>query len=83
MYPYSFIPCPITLLEISSTRLNSNGIFSFFFYFYRNTSNCFTLEYELLVEVNILIMFRKYVGEGTGTPLQYSCLENPMDGGAW
>ena len=24
-----------------------------------------------------------YVGEGNGTPLQYSCLENPMDGGAW
>ena len=23
------------------------------------------------------------VGEGKGTPLQYSCLENPMDGGAW
>ena len=23
------------------------------------------------------------VGEGDGTPLQYSCLENPMDGGAW
>ena len=23
------------------------------------------------------------VGEGNGTPLQYSCLENPMDGGAW
>jgi len=22
-------------------------------------------------------------GEGHGTPLQYSCLENPMDGGAW
>ena len=21
--------------------------------------------------------------EGNGTPLQYSCLENPMDGGAW
>ena len=27
---------------------------------------------------NILLM-----GEGNGTPLQYSCLENPMDGGAW
>ena len=26
-------------------------------------------------------MFR--TGEGYGTPLQYSCLENPMDGGAW
>ena len=22
-------------------------------------------------------------GEGTGNPLQYSCLENPMDGEAW
>ena len=22
-------------------------------------------------------------GEGSGTPLQYSCLENPIDGGAW
>ena len=22
-------------------------------------------------------------GEGNGTPLQYSCLENPMEGGAW
>ena len=25
----------------------------------------------------------KSIGEGNGTPLQYSCLENPMDGGAW
>ena len=24
-----------------------------------------------------------HIGEGNGTPLQYSCLENPMDGGAW
>ena len=23
------------------------------------------------------------IGEGSGTRLQYSCLENPMDGGAW
>ena len=22
-------------------------------------------------------------GQGNGTPLQYSCLENPMDGGTW
>ena len=26
---------------------------------------------------------RQYIREGNGTPLQYSCLENPMDGGAW
>ena len=24
-----------------------------------------------------------FTGEGNGTPLQYSCLENPMDQGAW
>ena len=24
-----------------------------------------------------------YLGEGNGTPLQYSCLENPMDRGPW
>ena len=23
------------------------------------------------------------LGEGSGTPLRYSCLENPRDGGAW
>ena len=27
----------------------------------------------------IILLF----GEGNGNPLQYSCLENPMDGGAW
>ena len=27
--------------------------------------------------------FIQWGGEGNGTPLQYSCLENPMDGGAW
>ena len=26
---------------------------------------------------------KEWVREGNGTPLQYSCLENPMDGGAW
>ena len=26
---------------------------------------------------------RKSLGEGNGNPLQYSCLENPMDRGAW
>ena len=30
-----------------------------------------------------LLMAALGFGEGNGTPLQYSCLENPMDGGAW
>ena len=29
------------------------------------------------------VLSRLVHGEGNGTPLQYSCLENPMDGGAW
>ena len=29
------------------------------------------------------LSLRGYVGEGNGTPLQDSCLENPMNGGAW
>ena len=34
---------------------------------------------------NVYIYWLLYIhtGEGSGTPLQYSCLENPMDGGAW
>ena len=30
-----------------------------------------------------MITGQKTKGEGNGTPLQYSCLENPMDGGTW
>ena len=35
---------------------------------------------ELLL---ILLDCSLIVGEGNGTQLQHSCLENPMDGGAW
>ena len=31
----------------------------------------------------ILNGFSQHFGEGNGNPLQYSCLENPMDGEAW
>ena len=31
--------------------------------------------------VNIILYYQ--IREGNGTPLQCSCLENPMDGGAW
>ena len=29
------------------------------------------------------MMLHTQIGEGNGNPLQYSCLESPMDGGAW
>ena len=31
----------------------------------------------------LLVSASGVYGEGDGTPLQYSCLENPMDGRAW
>ena len=31
----------------------------------------------------VFVSSSKTDGEGNSTPLQYSCLENPMDGGAW
>ena len=31
----------------------------------------------------VLTVLNVFCGEGDGTPLQYSCLESPMDGGAW
>ena len=36
-----------------------------------------------LVSVLLLGSYNGRTGEGNGTPLQYSCLENLMDGGAW
>ena len=40
----------------------------------------FGFSFEL---VGGLMMHATELGEGNGSPLQYSCLENPMYGGAW
>ena len=34
-------------------------------------------------QILLMIALSALYGEGNGTPLQYSCLENPMDVGAW
>ena len=34
-------------------------------------------------DLGLIRGLRRFPGEGNGNPLQYSCLENPMDGGAW
>ena len=31
----------------------------------------------------MITSYSRYIGKCNGTPLQYSCLENPMGGGAW
>ena len=34
-------------------------------------------------ELGSILGLGRSPGEGNGNPLQYSCLENPMDGGTW
>ena len=72
--------------------LNSEFIFNFWDFLPQEV----VLLLERLLKVNsfvfclhfhILIFelsnISNFIGKGNGTPLQYSCLENPMDGGAW
>ena len=37
----------------------------------------------LLLGRKVMTNLDRIVREGDGTPIQYSCLENPMDRGAW
>ena len=62
-----------------------------------NPVYCFNFIIKIIILSNHKIMRQfsvckqlhkfKYIyslrGEGNGAPLQYSCLENPKDGGAW
>ena len=54
---------------------------------YSNSSKewilCSSIHLSVILVGWILWLVIIFSGEGNGTPLQYSCLENPMDGGAW
>ena len=41
------------------------------------------ITFKLTTSTGLGRQLTAWAGEGSGTPLQYSCLENPMDGGAW
>ena len=57
----------------------------------KNNSLSLSLSLMTLAAIQPFIIYKNVdflwlhliIGEGNGTPLQYSCLENPMDGGAW
>ena len=54
---------------------------------YMTTGKTIALTRQTFVGKVMSLLFnmlsRLVIGEGNGTPLQYSCLENPMDGRAW
>ena len=56
-------------------------------YPYMTTGKTIALTRWTIVVKGMSLLFnmlsRLVIGEGNGNPLQYSCLENPMDRGAW
>ena len=43
----------------------------------------YSLTPSLLDKSFYIVFYTDHFREGNGNPLQYSCLENPLDGGAW
>ena len=82
--------------KYSNSLLNFTLGYKMFLY-YRVVRIFVCFEYKLLIRymickyclwfcgLSVYFLLFQYcsVFWGTGTPLQYSCLENPMDGGAW
>ena len=53
-------------------------------YIYIYASNHHIVHWVFTVNLhNVLYVNYVSIGEGNGNPLQYSCLENPMDWGSW
>ena len=54
---------------------------------YMTTGKTIALTRQTFVGKVMMLLFnmlsRLVIGKGNGNPLQYSCLENPMDGGVW
>ena len=62
-------------------HLNRAKFINKYYVTYINYIYLYIIIYKIIyiIYINIYI----FIGEGNGTPLQYSCLENPMDRGAW
>ena len=53
-------------------------------FYFMNIYKCMIFFFVCHIVLDqVQLHLREISGEGNGTPLQYSCLENPMDGGAW
>ena len=66
-----FLPIPITLCKNELTKSDFPG-----------GSDSKASAYNV-GDLGSIPGSRRSLGEGNGNPLQYACLENPMDGGAW
>jgi len=69
----------------SRTRLKWLSSNPRIWYIFPSVCVAFNFFHQCLIVfgVQIFYLLRYSIGEGNDTPLQYSCLENPMDRGAW
>ena len=60
------------------------SVLFYIFHLYRQLSDKeYTCIAEVVGDVSLIPGSGRFPGAGRGNPLQYSCLENPMDRGAW
>ena len=75
---------PITSWEIDGETVETVSDFIFWGSKITADDDCsHEIKRRLLLGRKVMTNLDSMLGEGNGTPLQYSCLENPMDGGAW
>ena len=63
----------------------SHPVFGTLLQLSQQTNTCYKtlLPSKVFSRYNIFVFSKILCREGNGTPLQYSCLENPIDEGAW
>ena len=83
----------VILIVVNTVNLQVQGTFVFISWV--NSQNCVSFSHGFpggsvvknppakARDVGLLPGLGRSPGEGNGNPLQYSCLENPMDGGTW
>ena len=75
---------PITSWQIDGKTMETVTDFVFFCSKITGDGDCsHEIERHLFPGRKAMTNLDSIFGEGDGTPLQYSCLENPMDRGAW
>ena len=75
---------PITSWEIDGETVET--VSDFIFWTSKITADgdhSHEIKRHLLLGRKVMTNLDSILGEGNGTPLQCSCLENPRDGGAW
>ena len=71
---------------IMSLKTSGRGYFLYFHYIFIGSDKQQHAWTQLFFRIYLFQITYYYIyshGEGNGTPFQYSCLETPMDGGAW